>query len=150
MFRSCRVSSASLTLLVLLGVGLPAGASTSGAPSDQFPVDYRFEIAQPSAAETHIDQVFVVHSTSAHVRADLEDFNLAAAEYKVRVILKPPGCGDAANWHDGGWTLPDYGNTLAPLEWDALCQPAGKWTIEIYGEAAAFATGSLRVHVSEF
>ena len=121
----------------------------SGTTEPVFPWDYRLEIPSPSLAMTYHNETFVAYSESPGMRADLEDFELVAAMYKVRVILKPPGCTGPADWHDGGWSLPDHLDILAPLDQEAQCDPAGFWTIEVYGEVAPLAIGSLRVHVSE-
>lgn len=138
---------------VLLAAGTVLGpvlvaASPEAAPQ-HFPLDFRFEIAQPSSAGEHQTARFVARSNHDQIRADLEDFQLVASQYIVRVTLKPPGCSDPSDWHQGSWSLPDYADTLAPLDQEARCDPAGLWTIEIEADTAAFAAGSLRVHVSE-
>jgi len=140
MRRGWRVSVAGLLLVVPL---------VSGAGDAGFPWDYTLEISTPTLATTYHNETFVAYSSSESMRADLEDFELVAALYKVRVILKPPGCTGPENWHDGGWSLPDPLDVLAPLDWEAVCDPVGLWTIEVYGEVAPLAMGSLRVHVSE-
>lgn len=136
-------TAGTASLLVLL---MPLAGGTT---EPTFPWDYRLEILSPSLATTYHNETIVAYSDSPGMRADLEDFELVAATYKVRVILKPPGCTGPEHWHDGGWTLPDPLDILAPLDWDAACDPAGLWTIEVYGEAAPLALGNLRVHVSE-
>lgn len=153
--RTIRASSPRIAgvMGVLLAAGTVLGpawaAASPGTAPQHFPLDFVFDIAQPSSEGEHQTARFVAQSNHGQIRADLEDFQLVASQYIVRVTLKPPGCTEPSDWHQGSWSLPDYTDTLAPLDQEARCDPAGLWTIEIEAETAAFAAGSLRVHLSE-